>query len=60
MRVFQEGKDWSGSDFFLEDNKSSLFIRIPFSNCIFFDKVKEGLSIMEGILDESLVEVGEA
>jgi hypothetical protein len=59
-RVFWEGKDWSGSNLFLEDNESGLFVGIPFPNCIFFGKVKEGLSIMGEILDELSVEVGEA
>jgi hypothetical protein len=54
-RVFQEGKDWSRSDLFLEDNESSLFVGFPLSNCIFFGKVKEGPSIMGEILDEPLV-----
>jgi hypothetical protein len=60
MRVFWEGKDWSGSDLFLEDNESGLFIKIPFPNNIFFGKVKEGLSRMGEILDKPLIEVGKA
>jgi hypothetical protein len=60
MRVFQEGKDWSRSDLSLENNESGQLIRIPFPNCIFFGKVKEGSSIMGEILDELSIEVGEA
>src|ERR1700678_2571211 len=44
--IFQKKKDRCRSDLVLKDGKSSLFVGIPFPNCIFLGKVKERAGMM--------------
>src|ERR1700678_2760419 len=59
-RILRKKKDGCRSDLVLEDGESSLFIGIPFPNCVFLGKVKERSGVMGEILNEPSIEVSEA
>src|ERR1700679_2585307 len=58
--ILRKKKDGCRSDLVLEDGESSLFIGIPFPNCVFLGKVKERSGVMGEILNEPSIEVSEA